>query len=88
MTYDACLRELDRGYFGQDYATVKQYDAERGLAGSVHYRFPGHDSLLDVYQRMSTFVALLHNFMLQARQFFSCFPLRPHTTPFSEEKAY
>jgi hypothetical protein len=67
VTYDHLIRELDRGYFKQPFESVARYDAERQDHGVLHYRFPGKDSLLDVYQRVSAFLVQLHLYIGSGR---------------------
>jgi len=63
VCYDPLLREFNRGFFGQDLAAVRGFQAERPRHGAVQYRFPGYDSVLDVHQRAAAFVASLRAFL-------------------------
>lgn len=62
-TFDELLREFDRGFFGQPFSAVEQFNEARNKEGISHYRFPGYDSLLDVNQRVAIFWSILRNFL-------------------------
>ena len=67
VTFDDLLRELNRGFFQQTFETVTLYAAQRDEHGIAHYRYPGHDSLLDVNHRMGSFLNGLVAFMAAGR---------------------
>lgn len=63
ISYDNLLREIDRGFYGQTFETATQWMEERTAYGPAHYRFPGHDSILDVMQRVATFLGILQHYL-------------------------
>lgn len=67
ISYDNLLREIDRGFFGEPVESVQKFADERKKHGHVHYRFPGHDSVLDVMQRVTGFLCLLHSYIREGR---------------------
>jgi len=67
VSYDNLLREIDRGFFGEPIESVQKFADERKKHGHVHYRFPGHDSVLDVMQRVTSFLCLLHSYIREGR---------------------